>query len=352
MLSREARIEECKSQLEEARQSKEDLEEAEDDLGDCEDEILDRELKQLGLNGLSLEHHEREASLARLEQELREHYRQYLDLESDISDSRQEIESLEGEIEDLEEEIEDLQDGVDDDYQHWEEASLQVAEQIIERSKLQGEVPLLTPESFAFWHPAIPQLSKDAQKQLWTLKLLMTCFQHDPGLSSDDVDKSTIITTMSKCCEMIFSEFFTRRRPFLLSDQGIAALLEAKKAEIDIPPSDQSYWISRNAIAKVLVMVKESSQPNWSGPRKCGIALLLFGRRNQVKKPTPTLIDNPLGCLGSEEELNDLRLALYEFQNERNGPAHHDSVSWEDVERIRPLFERCLFGLLTTFYGQ
>jgi hypothetical protein len=355
MLSLEARIEECKSQLEEARQSLEmkgDLEEAEDDLGDCEDEILDRELKQLGLNGLSLENHEREASLAHLEQELQEHYRQYLDLESDISDSRQEIESLEGDIEDLEDEIEDLEDGVDDDYQDWEEASLQVAEQIIERSKLQGEVPLLTPESFAYWHPAIPQLSKDAQKQLWTLKQLMTSFQHDAGLSSDDADKSPIIAEMSKCCERIFSDFFSARHSCLLSDPGIVALYKAKKREIEIPPSDQSYGINRNAIARVLVMVWESSQPNWSGPRKCGIALLLFGRRNQVKKPTLTLIDNPLGCHGSEDELNDLRLALYKFQNVRNGFVHHDSASWEDVERIRPLFERCLFGLLTTFYGQ
>ena len=128
-------------------------------------------------------------------------------------------------------------------------------------------------------------------------------------------------------------------------------LTSAKHLECDIPEGDLQHGIDKAAVCRILNKIAKHAQNYWSGTKNCAIALLLFARRYTVLKPSKSEVENPLGCSGSEEALEALRLSLYELQTERNGFVHHDLATWDDVKRMRFCFERCLDGLLTALYS-
>jgi hypothetical protein len=161
-------------------------------------------------------------------------------------------------------------------------------------------------------------------------------------------DFGMAIAQMVKCCERAFADMFEQRRGAIQND-AIAqqVLTEAKKWEFAslIPMA-----LDKAGICRMLNLLKKD-RPHWSGLRNCVSALLLFGGQVTVSKEDWSGTLNPLDIDFNDELACSTPLLLLQLHERRNGFAHHDLGSKEDVLNTWDSFVNCMRGLLHLFYG-
>lgn len=325
----EENIVELERNLEGAR---ENLQSADNELDRCRDDIDDLEVEEHRL--LVSRGAERrvgpsadDTRLREVQRDLHSHYGRLVQLE----------------------EIEELQDRIDAGYSEWEDAALRRAEEILARHAEKLPHPPEAETGDPLLSAGLARLlSEPARTMLQTYQRLIAFYRGDESMRAGD--NSLVIAAMAKCCERAFSDAFAARRDALLMEPSVIKLINKfKTVKIDIPEEDQKFKVDKGSLGNVLSLVQKDKQ-HWSGMRKCGISLLLFGTRYQAKTDECIEIENPLRLRGTEHERRDLRLACYEFQELRNGFVHHDPASWSDVEGALACFQRCLPGLVKAFH--
>lgn len=234
------------------------------------------------------------------------------------------FETLEGDVDYLSSDAEELGEGVGgitDEviFSHWTNHGYTLGQRILREH---GDNTNVDTSFLGPFQDRVQRLSSDSQKILDSSLRLLDLFQGTEALNN--TDRSAVIGSMSKCCERIFSDVFSRRKDDVRRHQTVASILKANKRErkwrLEMPA-----YLSRLELfnpGQVFETIK-NDPIKWSGPGRCAYAIAVFGGHISIVYDNKTETLDLLGTSNEDECVRELPTRLFEFQQYRNGFVHH-----------------------------
>jgi hypothetical protein len=154
----------------------------------------------------------------------------------------------------------------------------------------------------------------------------------------------------------VFADAFEIRKKSFLTHPTLRALTSEKgKWKFNFPDDVSEPARDVKNLELLLNTIKNATVENrqkWSGPRKCGLALLLFGGHVGICQETNIEYLDLLGNGANRKSARELAQKLIEFQEPRNKMVHELRATFEEANAAWELFQVCLRGLLAVFHAE